>query len=265
MSIITEKEIARVKKDLASKGIDMPGLEDDLLDHLLCGTEVYMSAGHSFDEAYHLTLVDLEDIADIQKHAIDAIQENQKLPKELAYYSLVITGLIFIFNFLTTGINPALILVCFSLAIFFIYHFVFTRRKGKSIMSNLTFFTVITAVPVAGVLVFLLYEFPAMNLFGLVGWCLAIVVISVPVYMVFVRRILTTDSTDRTFFCHTFCFISLASFLWILLALLLKLFHPRTEVLFFLDDLVLLCFFSTLMVIIIPRIPEVKQYLLNRF
>lgn len=265
MSIITEKEIARVKKDLASKGIDMPGLENDLLDHLLCGTEVYMSAGHSFADAYHLASLDLEDVADIQKHAINAIQENHQLPKELVYYSIVITGLILIFNFLTTGVNPALILVCLSLGIFFIYHAIFSRRKGKSVKSNVAFFTGITAVPVAGVLVFLLYEFPAMNFFGLPGWCLAIVVIAAPVYMVFVRKILTTDSTDRTFFCHTFRFIALASFLWILLALSLKLFHPHTGVLFFLDDLVLLCFFSIIMVIIIRRIPEVKQYLLNRF
>jgi hypothetical protein len=265
MSMITEKEIATVKKDLASKGIDMPGLENDLLDHLLCSTEVYMAAGHSFADAYHLALLDLDDPADIQKHAINAVQENHKLPKDLAWYSIVIAGLILTFNFLTTGVNPALILVCLSLGIFFIYHAIFSRRKGKSLKSNVAFFAGITAFPVAGVFAFLLYEFPALNLAGLPGWCLSIVVIAMPVYMVFVRRILTTDSTAGTFFRHTFRFIALASFLWILLALPIRLFHPHTEVLFFLDDLVLLCFFSIVAVIVIRRIPELKQYLLKRF
>jgi hypothetical protein len=265
MSIITEKEIEVVKKDLALKGIDMPGLENDLLDHLLCNTEVYMSEGNSFAEAYQLALLDLHDIADIQKHAIKAVQENQKFPKDLANYSVVIVGLILIFNFLTTGVNPALILVCLSLGIFFIYHAIFSRRKGKSLKSNVALFTGITTWPITGVLAFLLYEFPSLNLAGLPGWCLTIVVIAIPVYVFFVKKIVTTDSTTGTFFRHTFQFMAVASFLWILLALPIRLFQPHTEVLFFLDDLGLLGFSSLVAVIVISRISEMKRFLLKQF
>jgi hypothetical protein len=55
--MITNKQIERIRGDIAQKGINMPGLEDDILDHLLCSIEEQMVKGHSFEEAYTLATI----------------------------------------------------------------------------------------------------------------------------------------------------------------------------------------------------------------
>lgn len=264
--MITDKEIQIVKEDLVKGGIDMPGLDSDLLDHLLCGTEAYIADGHTFMEAYHMAKADLHGSAEIiaiQQDTINELNSGKRVLTELLHYGFVLGGLILVFNLLTS-VNPALILVCISLFIFFIYHGIFSRRKGNSLRSNFSLFLLITAIPVIGVIVFLIIEFPSLNLMRTPGWCLLIISIAIPVYRSTIKRILLTDSSALTFYSHTFRFIALASFLWIPLALTIRLFAPHAAVYFFLDDLLILCLTSLTLSRILPWLPDVKRYLIMR-
>ena len=122
---LNDKEVESVRRDLKQRGITMPGLEDDLLDHLLCSIENYISLGMTFDEAYKKAFYDLnteDELKLIQNTTIDLINEKKDILKNLSIYLGVILGLIGTFKTFTIGTNPALILACLSLVILFIYH-----------------------------------------------------------------------------------------------------------------------------------------------
>jgi hypothetical protein len=264
--MITDKEIQFVKEDLAKGGVDMPGLDNDLLDHLLCSTEAYMAAGHSFMEAYRMARTDLHgtsEILEIQQTTISELNSGRRGLVNLLNYCFVLGGLILVFSMLTS-VNPALILVCISLVIYFIYHGIFSCRKGKSHRSNFSLFLLITAFPVIGVIAFLIIEFPSLDLVRTPGWCILIVSVAITVYKNRVKTILQADSSALTFYIYTFKFIAMASFLWIPLALTLRLFAPHAAVYFFLDELLILCVTSLSLSQILPWLPDVKRYLMMR-
>jgi hypothetical protein len=54
MAALTDRQIQQVREDLKRKGITLRGLDNDLLDHLLCGIECHLDTGQSFDDAYRL-------------------------------------------------------------------------------------------------------------------------------------------------------------------------------------------------------------------
>jgi hypothetical protein len=265
---ISAKEIDMIKQDLTKKGLDMPGLDNDLLDHLLCGIENHMASGHSFQEAYHLASHDLHgewDIKKIQDETASLLNEGKSLLRNLISYTLIIGILILVFNLLTSGVNPALILVCISLCIFFIYHSLFYRRKQKRLKKNLALFTVVTAMPVMGVALFLVREFSGFELMGMMGWCILIISIAIPVYLNAVKSVLTMDGTILTFFCYTLKLIAVVSGIWIPLALCIKLFRPDVAIFFFLDDLLLLSLTSFVLSAGLRKISDLKLFLLNKF
>jgi hypothetical protein len=265
---VSAKEMEIVKQDLAKKGVDMSGLNNDLLDHLLCGIENYMTSGHSFHEAYHRASYDLHglsDIKEIQDETVDLLNEDKSLLKNLKNYGLVLGLLILIFNLLTSGTNPALILVCISLSIFFLYHSIFYYRKQKGFKRNLPLFTFITAMPVIGVILFLAEEFPAFQLMGMTGWCILIISVAVPFYLNAVKSVLAMDSTSTTFFCYTLKITAAISGIWIPLALSIKLFRPDVKIFFFLDDLLLLSLTSFVLSVGLKKIPDLRLFLINKF
>ena len=238
----------------------MPGLEHDLLDHLLCGVESYMEKGYPFSEAYTLAVRDLnsdEDIISIQQETIRVLNEEKKIYTfPLTYVSIL--GILFgTFSFFSAVNNPGLILVAISLVIFFVYHIIFSYRKHKSENSNLILFVLITMLPVAGVVSFLAIEFPGFNLTGTPGWCLLVIFFGIPVYYKAVQKILSDSSTVRQLLIHTFRFLSVVSLLWILLAAILKVFKPTVPV-FFLSDLLLLSATCFILQVLIKKYPDIR-------
>ncbi len=264
MTFLQDKEVEFIRDDLRKKGIRMPGLDHDLLDHLLCSVEHYSGAGYSFLEAYQLALKDLNEdreTKDIQWETARTLNQGKSIVKNLLVYGAFIGLLIGVFSVFTNGINPALILICISLAIFFIYHSVFFRRKHKSEQSNLILFSAITLLPVIGNIIFLAEEFPQFKLIGTPGWSFLIIFMAVPVYYRGVRKILSEQSTLIRFLIHTLQFVSLVSLIWVPLALCIKLFRPDALVTFFLDDLLVLSLSSFLLSIGLQRLSFFWSYL----
>ena len=268
MMFFSAKEIEYIESDLRKKGITMPGLDHDLLDHLLCAVEQYMGSGYTFAKAYELAFYDLckdREIKVIQLETTRAMKDRKRFLKNLIIYSVIIGLLITVFNVFTTGINPALILTCISLAIFFIYHSVFCVRKSKSKRNNLILFIVITLLPVAGVMLFLANEFPQFRLIGTPGWCMLIILLAIPVYYGAIRRILKTDSTVINLVIHTLKFTAIIGLIWIPLALCIKLFRPETRVFFFLDDFLLLSMSCFVLSMGLQKFSDIRLYLRNVF
>ena len=268
MTFLQDKEVEFIRGDLKKKGIRMPGLDHDLLDHLLCSVENYSDAGNSFLEAYQLALKDLnndQEIKDIQQETAQTLNQGKSILKNLLVYGVFIGLLIGIFNVFTNGINPALILICISLAIFFVYHSVFFRRKQKSERSNLILFSAITLLPVISNIIFMAEEFPEFRLIGTPGWSFLIIFIAIPIYYRAVRKILSEQSTLTRFLVHILQFISLASLIWVPLALCTKLFRPNALLPSFLDDLVVLSLSCFLLSIGVQRLSFFWSYLRRRF
>lgn len=268
MVFFSEKEIEFIKSDLRKKGITMPGLDHDLLDHLLCAVEQYMDSGYAFAKAYELAFYDLckdREVKAIQLETTLAMKDRKRFLKNLIIYSAIIGLLITVFNVFTTGINPALILTCISLAIFFIYHSVFCVRKSKSKRNNLILFIVITLVPVVGVMLFLAKEFPQFRLIGTPGWCMLIILLAIPVYYGAVRRFLRTDSTVISFVTQTLNFTATIGLIWVPLASYIKLFRPENNILFFLDDFLLLSISCFALSMGLQKFSDVRLYLRNVF
>lgn len=265
MILLTDEQVQFVRSDLRERGISMPGLDHDLLDHLLCGVENHLNAGYTFEKAYTFALRELtsdESMVSIQQETVLALKEGKRGYVFPMAYMAVLTGLFCGFRIFSHGVNPALILVTISLIIFFVYHIIFSGRRHKTVRSNLILFALVTMLPIAGVFLFLVIAFPQFNLLGTPGWCLLVIACAVPVYYRAVQKMLSGDSTVYQFLIHALNFISIASLLWIPLALLIKTFKPATP-LFFLEDLFLLsivCFVIQLLMgrvggLILRRIP----------
>ena len=264
--MITDKQIRRIKEDLEHKGINMPGLENDLLDHLLCCIEEHMDKGNSFDEAYRLALYKLHgqaEIITIQQETISVLSEGKSLWRNLLNYGITLGLLILSFNLLNTGISPALILVCISLSIFFVYHAIFYSRKQYSSKRNLGFFTGITVLAVLTVLGFLIVEFDGAGLLRMVIWSVLCMGLAIAVYPKSVKKVLLMDSTPTTFFSFTLKLIAFMSVLWIPLALCLKVYRPDVAVLFFVDDLLLMAICSFILSISLKKLVYLKVLLQN--
>ncbi|MDJ1485482.1 hypothetical protein QNI16_33640 [Cytophagaceae bacterium YF14B1] len=262
--MLTDKQIDIIKKDLNQNGIRMPGLENDLLDHLLCSIEVYMSKGYSFEEAYRCALYDLHGestIITIQQETIHLINEGRSRVKNLIYYGCLLSCLIAPFNLFTTGVNPGLILVCISLSIFFIYHSIFLHRKQNDLRRNLFLFTIITSLAVLSVFIFLFIEFEGKGLLGMLLWVSLILAIAIPFYLKAIKRSLSMNNTMIDFFSFALELTAIISLLWIPLALSIKLFRSNVAVVFFLDDLVLIAICAFSVSIMLKKAGELKLYL----
>jgi hypothetical protein len=262
--MITDSQIQRIKGDILQKGINMPGLESDILDHLLCSIEENMTKGQSFEEAYQMAAFQLHgdsQIITIQKETISALNEGKSIWRNLMNYGITLALLILIFNLLTTGVNPALILVCISLSIFFVYHGIFQARKQHSLKRNLGLFLVITGIAVIGVFVFVFLEFNGGGLVGMLFWSTLIMGVAIPVYLKAVKKVLLMDSTLTTFFSYSLKLIALMSLLWIPLALAIKVYRPDVAVLFFVDDLFVLAIIAFILSTAVKKIVYLKVFL----
>jgi hypothetical protein len=266
--MITDNQIQRIKQDLAQKGITMSGLENDLLDHLLCSMEENMAKGHSFEEAYELATFQLHgqaEISTIQKETISALNEGRSLWKNLLNYGITLGLLILFFTLLTTGVNPALILVCISLSVFFLYHGIFQSRKQHSLKRNLSLFLLITGIAVMGVFVFLFLEFNGSGLLKMLFWATLIIGVAIPVYLKAVKNVLLMDSTFTTFFSYSLKLIALMSVLWIPLVLAIKVYRRDVAVLFFVDDLLVLAICAFILSMGLKKLVYLKAFLKNNF
>jgi hypothetical protein len=265
--MLTPHEVQTVKEDLERKGITMPGLDQDLLDHLLCSIEARMDEGVSFSKAYRCALHDLcgpEDILKIQQATIREINEGKSVLKNLSYYILFIGVLIGTFNIFATQVSPALILVCITLGIFFMYHAIFCGRKKYSLQSNVSLFKRTTWIPITGTFLFLVAEFKSYGLLSMTLWCTLIIAIAVPVYLWSIKRVLNMDSTLKTLLAHTLKLTTVTSLLWIPIALSVKLFRPDVSVFFFIDDFLLLAAGSFILMIGIQNLSHLQRHLVHK-
>lgn len=266
--MLTKMEVQTIEQYLENKGITMTGLDCDLLDHLVCATEMYISRGHSFSRAFQLALYDLhgeEEITDIQKTTAREINDGKSFIKNLAHYSFVLGILIGAFTLLIKTINPALILTCITLSIFFVYHSIFQKKKHYSLQENIKFFKRITWLPVTAVFLFLIVEFKSYGLLAMLLWCGMIISIAIPVYLMFIKRILITDSSFQTFLIHTLKLTTVISVIWIPLAFCIKLFRSDIAVLFFIDDFFILAISSFILTTILQKLPDFRLFLRDNF
>ena len=261
MASLKDKEIELVRKDLKRKGISMPGLENDLLDHLLCKIEDFLASGMDFDKAYRQALFDLngeEEIGEIQITTISLIHEGKSLMKNFFIYAGIILSLIGAFWVFTTGTNPALILTCLSLGILFVYHSCFFLRKHKNRTSNQLLFMGITLFPLLGLLVFLFKEFPDFRILGMAGWCLLLVLMAIPTYYFMIEKYLEAGSHLSSVLMLTLRFTGIISLLWVILASSLKIFSPHVQFLFFLDDFLVIAACSFILSIFFQWFPDIR-------
>ncbi len=175
MVFLTREQIEWIERDIRQQGITLAGLDTDVLDHLICGTEHYLNAGNPFAQAYQLALRDLtggEAVESVQQETLRAVRTGKSVYKNLLIYSAVLGGLIGVFGVFAEPTSPGLILPAISLAVFCVYHSFFYFRAGKGPGSNLLWFAALTALPVVGVAVFLAEAFPGFRWLGTQGWCL---------------------------------------------------------------------------------------------
>ncbi|MEM9832457.1 MAG: hypothetical protein AAF944_17625 [Bacteroidota bacterium] len=266
-SIVSTTQVDLIRQDLRKNGITAPGLESDVLDHMICGTEKYMSEGYAFHKAYQKAWYDLNEkqaLALIQQETSQAISEGKSVLKRVLGYFLILSAFIGIFMTFTLKASPALIMSCISVMIFFIYHSVFSWRRQKSNKHNRALFIGLTLLPIVGAVIFLIREFQ-FYIYGTSGWVLVIIFIAVPIYYLFVRKVLTEDSTLRQFLIQTFQFLSVASLCWIPLASGLQLFRPDVAVLFFLDDLLIISASSLLLALGLQKLSSTWRLLRSIF
>ncbi|HZG25334.1 MAG TPA: hypothetical protein VEZ17_12170 [Chitinophagaceae bacterium] len=263
MVTLTNKEIEFVKADLRTRGITMPALVNDVLDHLLCGTEAYMTKGYSFSEAYSLASFDLtgeEGVGKIQQETSKGLNEWKNLSRNLGLYLLLILALIGASVIFTHGVNPAVILTCISLGIFFIYHSIFQARKTDSTRSNMLLFLLVTSIAATAVLIFLKAEFD-FRLAGTTGWILLVISLAIPVYMKAVKDVLVMDRTVVSLLEYALKFTAVICLLWIPLVSCLHFFRPEVSFAFFLDDLIFLTAGSSVLSLALGKFNDFKLYL----
>lgn len=262
-SIISTTQADLIRQDMRKNGITAPGLESDLLDHMICGTEKYMMEGYSFRQAYQKAWHDLNEdqaLALIQQETSQAISEGKSVLKRALGYFLILSVFTGVFMTFTLKANPALIFSGISVMIFFIYHSVFSWRRQKSHKENRALFIGLTLLPIVGAIIFLIREFQ-FYIYGTSGWVLVIIFIAVPIYYLFVKKVLTENSTLRQFLIQTFQFLSVASLCWIPLASGVQLFRPDVAVLFFLDDLLIISATSLLLSLGLQRLSSTWTFL----
>lgn len=134
--------------------------------------------------------------------------------------------------------SPGLILPAISLLIFFAYHSAFYFRARKGTGQNLRLFLLLTALPAIGVMG-MVGSTPGFQWLGTKGWCLLIILSAMGLYYYSVQRVLFEPRTLRQLLIQITRFLSMASLLWVPLALSLKVLKPQVAVLFFLDDLLI--------------------------
>lgn len=246
---ISTTQIDLIRQDLRKNGITASGLESDVLDHMICGTEKYMSEGYAFRKAYQKAWRDLNEdqaLALIQQETSQAIKAGKSVSKRVLGYLFILIAFVGIFMTFTLKVNPALIMSCISVTIFFVYHSVFAGQKQRSRKYHRALFIGLTLPPIVGAVIFLILEFQ-FYIFGTSGWVMVIIFIAVPIYHLFIRKVLTENSTLRQFLIQTCLFLSVASLCWIPLASGVQLFRPDVAVLFFLDDLLIISAVSLLL------------------
>lgn len=267
MVTLTNKEVQIVKEDLKKKGITMPGLDNDLVDHLLCSIEARMASGHSFSESYRLASRDLngdQAVSEIQHQTVAMLNERTNLLRNVLIYFLIFIFLIGVSTFLTPRVNPAIILTCITLSILFTYHSVFQGRKNNTYKSNIILFVIITAVPVTGILFFLATEF-GFQLHGSTGWIFLIISLAVPVYLKAVKDFLAMDRTVITLVCYTLKFTAVICLLWVPLVLSLRMFRPDVSISFFLADFLVLSIVSCILCIGFRKFEALTLHIRNNF
>ena len=262
-SVVSTAQIDLIRQELRKNGITAPSLESDLLDHMICGTEKYIGEGYSFHQAYQKAWYDLNEdqaLASIQQETSQAIQAGKSVLKRVLGYFLILSAFIGIFMTFALKANPALIFSCISVMIFFTYHSVFSWRRQKSYKHNRALFIGLTLLPIVGAIIFLIREFQ-FYIYGTSGWVLVIIFIAVPIYYLFVKKVLTENSTLRQFLIQTFQFFSVASLCWIPLAYGVQLFRPDVAVLFFLDDLLIISACSLLLALGLQKFSSTWTFL----
>ena len=265
MVFLTGEQIEWIESDIRKKGITLAGLNTDVLDHLICGTEHYLNAGNPFAQAYPLALRDLtgdEAVESVQRETLRAVRTGKSFYKNLLVYGAVLVGLIGVFAEAT---SPGLILPAISLAIFCVYHGCFYYRAGKAPGRNLRWFVVLTALPVVGVAVFLAEAFPGFRWLGTQGWCLLLTALGMGLYYHSVRKVLAEPRTTRQLLIQLSRFLGISSLLWVPLAAYLKLFKPGADVFFFLDELLMLSLTSFLAMLLLQKAPAARLFFRNHF
>ncbi|MBD0260730.1 MAG: hypothetical protein ICV83_33850 [Cytophagales bacterium] len=267
MVFLTGEQIEWIESDIRQKGITLPGLDTDVLDHLICGTEHYLNAGNPFAQAYPLALRDLtgdEAVGNVQQETLRAVRTGKSIYKNLLIYGAVLGGLIGVFGILAEVTSPGLILPAISLALFCVYHCFFYFRTGKGPGSNLLWFVAITALPVVGLAVFLAEAFPGFRWLGTQGWCLLLTAVGLGLYYHSVRKILAEPRTTRQLLIQLSRFLGVSSLLWVPLAAYVKLFKPGADVFFF-DELLMLSLAGFLCMLLLQKAPAARLFLRNRF
>jgi hypothetical protein len=233
MVFLNGEQVAFIESDIRKKGITLAGLDTDVLDHLICGTEHYLNEGNPFAQAYQLALRDLtgdEAVGSVQQDTLRAVRTGKSFYKNLLAYVAVLGGLIGVFGVFAEATSPGLILPVLSLALFCVYHSFFYFRTGKNPGSNLWWFVAITALPVVAVAVFLAEAFPGFRWLGTQGWCLLLTAVGTGLYYHSVRKILAEPRTTRQLLIQLSRFLGVSSLLWIPLAAYVKLFRPGADV-----------------------------------
>ena len=268
MVFLTREQIEWIESGLRQQGITRAGLDTDVLDHLVCGTEHYLNAGNSFARAYQLALRDLtgdEAVGTVQQETLRALRAGKSIYKNLLVYGAVLGVLLGTFGLLAEVTSPGLILPALSLAGFCVYHSFFYFRAGKNPGSNLGWFAAITALPVVGVAVFLATAFPGFRWVGTQGWCLLLTAVGVGLYYHSVRKVLAEPRTTRQLLIQLSRFLGVSGLLWIPLAACVTLFRPGADVLFFLDELLVLSLTGFLAMLLLQKAPAARLFFRNRF
>ena len=268
MVFLTGEQIEWIESDIRKKGITLAGLNTDVLDHLICGTEHYLNAGNPFAQAYPLALRDLtgdEAVESVQRETLRAVRTGKSVYKNLLVYGVVLGVLIGVFGVFAEATSPGLILPAISLSIFCVYHGFFYFRAGKDPGGNLWRFVAITALPVVGVAVFLAEAFPGFRWLGTQGWCLLLAALGIALYYHSVRKVLAEPRTTRQLLIQLSRFLGISSLLWVPLAAYLKLFKPGADVFFFLDELLMLSLTSFLAMLLLQKAPAARLFFRNHF
>jgi hypothetical protein len=267
MVFLTGEQIEWIESDIRKRGITLAGLDTDVLDHLVCGTEHYLNAGNSFGHAYQLALRDLtgdEAVESVQQDTLRAVHAGKSVCKNLFVYGAVLAGLMGVFGVFAEVTSPGLILPALSLAVFCVYHGCFYHRAGKDPGRNLWWFVAITALPFVGVAVFLAEAFPGFRWLGTQGWCLLLTALGNVLYYRSVQSVLAEPRTTRQLLIQLSRFLALSSLLWIPLAACVKLFRPGANI-FFLDELLMLSLTSFLLMLLLQNAPAARLFLRNLF
>ena len=104
--MLSKEQITRLELLIGREKIGIPGLADDLLDHLCCSVEEIMEEGFSFEEALPAAYIKIfpGGIKEIEEDVISILTPNTKTAMKKAIYAagfvsafLISTGLLFRF------------------------------------------------------------------------------------------------------------------------------------------------------------------------